>query len=108
MNPGVEDFGLAPVEAMASGRPVVALGRGGVLDSVISINGRRDRSPTGILYGPEGPRPLAEAVRQLLRHEDRLEASAARDRALEFDLPRFQERFRSFMREAAAEQASRC
>ncbi|HLK51616.1 MAG TPA: glycosyltransferase [Bryobacteraceae bacterium] len=32
--PGEEDFGLTPVEALASGKPVLALGRGGVLDSV--------------------------------------------------------------------------
>ena len=32
--PGEEDFGMTPVEAMASGKPVIALGRGGVLDSV--------------------------------------------------------------------------
>lgn len=33
--PGLEDFGIVPVEAMASGRPVVALGKGGALDSVV-------------------------------------------------------------------------
>jgi glycosyltransferase involved in cell wall biosynthesis len=32
--PGEEDFGMAPVEALASGKPVVALGRGGSLESV--------------------------------------------------------------------------
>jgi glycosyltransferase involved in cell wall biosynthesis len=32
--PGEEDFGMTPVEALASGKPVIALGRGGVLDSV--------------------------------------------------------------------------
>ena len=41
--PGEEDFGMVPVEVMASGRPVVALGRGGALDTV--IDGR-----TGALY----------------------------------------------------------
>ncbi|HEX6201213.1 MAG TPA: glycosyltransferase [Thermoanaerobaculia bacterium] len=34
VQPGVEDFGIAPVEALACGTPVVALGRGGVLDIV--------------------------------------------------------------------------
>ena len=45
--PGEEDFGITPLEAMAAGRPVIAYGRGGVLDSVadgetgIFLNGRR-------------------------------------------------------------------
>jgi glycosyltransferase involved in cell wall biosynthesis len=37
--PGEEDFGLTPVEALASGKPVVALGRGGVLESVPASGG---------------------------------------------------------------------
>lgn len=41
--PGVEDFGITPLEAMALGTPVVALGEGGVLDSVID-------GKTGILF----------------------------------------------------------
>lgn len=36
--PGEEDFGMTPVEAQASGKPVIALGRGGVLESVPSSN----------------------------------------------------------------------
>ncbi|MGA2037837.1 MAG: glycosyltransferase [Bryobacteraceae bacterium] len=37
--PGEEDFGLTPVEALASGKPVIALGRGGVLESVPAFGG---------------------------------------------------------------------
>ena len=33
--PGLEDFGIAPVEAMSSGRPVIAFGGGGALDTVV-------------------------------------------------------------------------
>lgn len=42
--PGVEDFGITPVEVLAAGRPVIALNEGGVLDSV-------EDGVTGILYG---------------------------------------------------------
>jgi glycosyltransferase involved in cell wall biosynthesis len=49
--PGEEDFGMVPLEAQASGRPVIALGRGGVLDSV--INGE-----TGVFFD----HPVAEAL----------------------------------------------
>ncbi len=56
IQPGVEDFGISPVEAMACGCPVVALGRGGVLDIV--EDGRQ-----GVLYGPDHPtRDLEEAI----------------------------------------------
>jgi glycosyltransferase involved in cell wall biosynthesis len=36
--PGEEDFGIVPVEAMASGKPVIAYGRGGVLETVVPLN----------------------------------------------------------------------
>jgi glycosyltransferase involved in cell wall biosynthesis len=45
--PGVEDFGITPLEAMALGTPVVALGEGGVLDSVVDgVTGIFFREPT--------------------------------------------------------------
>jgi glycosyltransferase involved in cell wall biosynthesis len=52
--PGEEDFGIVPLEAQACGRPVVALGRGGALETV--INGE-----TGILVEP-GPAALTEGL----------------------------------------------
>lgn len=53
--PGEEDFGIVPVEAMASGRPVIALGRGGALDTVV------DRE-TGLLFRDQSVDGLVEAV----------------------------------------------
>lgn len=53
--PGEEDFGIVPVEAMASGRPVIALGRGGALETVI------DRE-TGLLYQDQSTEGLIAAV----------------------------------------------
>jgi len=50
--PGEEDFGIAPVEAQACGRPVVALGRGGALETVID-------GETGVLTEPQA---LAEGL----------------------------------------------
>lgn len=67
-----EDFGIAPVEAMASGRPVIALGRGGVLDTVVP--GR-----TGVFFEHQENESLIAAVtemEQFLREFDPREAVA--------------------------------
>jgi glycosyltransferase involved in cell wall biosynthesis len=53
--PGVEDFGIAPVEAQAAGRPVIALRAGGALETV--LEGR-----TGVFFWPQTPEALVEAV----------------------------------------------
>ena len=60
LQPGVEDFGIATVEALACGTPVVALGKGGVLDIVES---GRD----GLLVGSDSPEELAAAIDKVRR-----------------------------------------
>ena len=54
--PGEEDFGIVPVEAMASGKPVIAFGRGGATETV--QNGR-----TGMLFEEQTSASLAAAMR---------------------------------------------
>lgn len=58
--PGEEDFGIVPVEAQACGRPVVALGRGGALETV--EDGR-----TGVLVREPTPEAFAEAFKTVRR-----------------------------------------
>jgi glycosyltransferase involved in cell wall biosynthesis len=53
--PGLEDFGIAPVEAQASGRPVIAYGRGGALDTVIS-------GATGVFFEEQTAAAMARAI----------------------------------------------
>jgi glycosyltransferase involved in cell wall biosynthesis len=56
--PGEEDFGIVPVEAQACGRPVVALARGGALETVVD-------SETGVLFPDATAGSLADALRRM-------------------------------------------
>lgn len=48
---GIEDFGIAPVEAMAAGSPVIAFGKGGILDTVNCLkNSKKNEISNGILF----------------------------------------------------------
>jgi glycosyltransferase involved in cell wall biosynthesis len=77
--PGEEDFGIAPVEAQACGRPVVALGRGGALETVID-------GVTGVLVAAPTPEAFAAGIarsRQIAYDSNRIREHAARfDRAI--------------------------
>jgi glycosyltransferase involved in cell wall biosynthesis len=85
-----EDFGIAPVEAMASGRPVIALGRGGALDTVVA--GR-----TGVFFEHQESESLIAAVtemEQFLRGFDPRDAVA---QAVRFAPEVFDERIKRFV-----------
>ena len=72
--PGEEDFGIVPVEAQATGRPVVALGRGGALDTVID-------GETGVLVPDTTVESLADGLTRAANttwHPARIRAHAER------------------------------
>ncbi len=89
--PGVEDFGIAPLEAMASGRPVIAFGRGGVLETVVPWDRGTD-PPTGLFFFEQTVDALSEAVRRFEANAHRFDPKALRARAEAFDRPLFKER----------------
>ena len=80
LQPGEEDFGIAAVEALGCGAPVVALGRGGACDFV------RD-GVNGVLFGDETPAGLTGALRRAL--ETRFDYTEIRASALPFRGERF-------------------
>jgi len=91
--PGDEDFGLTPLECMASGRPVVAYGRGGALETVTM-------GKTGVFFEEQTPEAVMEAlqaVSTLTFDPQVLQQEAAR-----FDTAVFAERMRAFVAEATA------
>ena len=88
--PGVEDFGLVPVEAAAAGCPVIALAKGGVVDSMTA--------ETAEFYEEESAAALQEAI---LRFEGREFSDAAmRRRAAKFTRDQFSRRFEAVLRSA--------
>lgn len=86
--PGKEDFSIAPVQAMASGRPVIAYGTGGALDTVIP-------GLTGLFFEEPTPESLVAAVRQFedLSFDD----DAIRRHAEQFDKRVFEGKLRAFV-----------
>lgn len=77
-----EDFGISPVETMASGRPVVAYGRGGVRDSVV-------HGQTGIFFDEQTAGSLIEAVEQMEFFLKDFDPSAAIKQASLFEPEQF-------------------
>lgn len=89
LQPGVEDFGIAAVEALACGTPVVALGRGGILDIV-------EDGTHGVLYDDgEDPEALATAIDKA--RQIRFNKMNLRNRAEGFATATFVERLRSYL-----------
>ncbi len=60
---GIEDFGIAPVEAMASGAPVIAYGRGGVLDTVNCLNEKNNKKvKNGLLFKKQTAKDIFDTI----------------------------------------------
>jgi glycosyltransferase involved in cell wall biosynthesis len=90
---GLEDFGIAPVEAMAAGAPVIALGQGGLLDTVRCLSSGCHQ-PTGLLFAQQSAACLAAALEQFEagRLWRQLPAEGQRQWAERFAPPQFQAR----------------
>lgn len=88
--PGEEDFGLTPLEANASGRPVIAYAGGGALETVIE-------GVTGVFFREATAAALAEAVKNITFNA--FDPVAMRAHAMKFDKEIFREKIRSFLSE---------
>jgi len=84
--PGEEDFGIAPLEALASGRPVIALSRGGAVETLTP--------ETGLFFDEPAPGSLIAALGRFEGFERGFDPRRARARAEEFS----EERFRAAVR----------
>lgn len=89
--PGVEDFGIVPVEAMATGKPVIAYGKGGALETVVD-------GITGIHFHQQTEAALIEAVQKLESGAVTFEATKIRAHAANFDMPNFRQQLLHFIK----------
>lgn len=89
--PGLEDFGIAPVQAMAAGRPVIAFGGGGALDYVVP-------GKTGMLFEHQTVESLAEAMAAFDPAE--YDPQAIQQFARRFDRDVFEQEITSYIEQA--------
>lgn len=84
--PGIEDFGITPLESQAAGRPVIAFRLGGAAETVVPLTrAARDVRPTGLFFDEQTPESLINAVKRFEANEDVFDPLAARENALRFD-----------------------
>jgi len=102
-----EDFGIAPIEAQAAGVPVVAWGRGGVLETVRAVDPGKIDDPegvdweetSGLFYDEPSPESLRRAVAAFVRWEDRFVPVVSRRNAERFSDQVFRDLYGRFVRD---------
>ena len=98
--PGEEDFGIVPLEAMASGRPVIAYAKGGALESVVD-------GMTGVFFREQTVDSLAEAIVQYERQIESFSPEVCVARARQFRTEKFKSEFSSMVNRLLEARSSR-
>ncbi len=88
MFPGEEDFGLTPIEANACGTPVIAYGKGGVLESIVD-------GKTGMFFEEQTADSLISAVKGFQKMD--FDPKTCREQSLQFDTEVFRRKFSDYV-----------
>ena len=85
-----EDFGIVPLEAQATGAPVIAFGQGGSLETIRGLDSPR---PTGVFFGKQTPQAVIDAIETFEREGACIQPTECRENAMRFSVERFQREF---------------
>lgn len=90
--PQVEDFGITAIEAMASGRPVIAYKKGGALDTI-------EEGKTGIFFEKQDELHLKAAIEEYQKNKKKFIPQDIRKHAEKFDEKEFENKFLSYLKD---------
>lgn len=91
--PGIDDFGLVPVEAMSLGKPVIAYNKGGATETVVD-------GKTGVLFDHQSTSGLMKAIAQFESLQSRFDAETIRSHAKPFSKIEFQKQLKQVIENA--------
>jgi len=100
--PGEEDFGITPLEAQSSGRPVIGLGKGGLLETVVSVDqgsrmANECKDPTGVFFFQQTTASLIAAVEHFQNHKAMFRPQSIREHARKFSRDRFKQEMQNYV-----------
>jgi glycosyltransferase involved in cell wall biosynthesis len=91
-----EDFGIAPVEAQSYGRPVIAYGYGGSLETV-RVNDPHGRSDTGVFFADPTVKSVIDGIQRFEAKESSFIPTEIQQHARQFDISVFVDQMRQFI-----------
>lgn len=105
-----EDFGMVPLEAQACGRPVIAYGVGGSLETVLGAwdVSQAGSETTGTYFDEQTAEAVVKAIERWDSMEERFDPQAARNWASRFATPLFLERYRAYVLSMVPDAADVC
>ncbi len=99
--PGVEDFGIVPVEAQAAGTPVIALAEGGALETVAGFYAQKgpepDKNYSGLFFEKPISGDLINGIRIFIDNESIFSSNFCQENAKQFSKEKFYKEFSNFV-----------